>query len=480
MNKNIIKLLFLLFLLMLTSTGFIFSDARENAEPKNLYQVYLDGEVIGVIESRDELLDLIDREQTFLKNKYGVDKVYPPKGLEIRRVITYNGDVDSVNSIYEKIKDSKSFTLKGYTITIKDEEGKEKKINVLKKSDFDKAVTSTVEAFVPQETYEKYLNSTQETVVDTGTTIENVEIRENITYKENYISTEEEIFTDSQELSRYLLFGTTEKQKEYTVKNGDTLKDIANSNNLSIEELLIANPELKSENTLVFPGQQLNIGLIDPMISIVVTSQVIEEQVVKFKTEETYDKNVPQGTDYVEQEGENGLNKVTIKQEQVNGETTYLLITDTEQISPVINKVIRKGSKKTDVASGDWVWPTISPYVVTSQFGWRWGRMHEGIDISGCGHGSPIYAANNGRVAELAYNRGAEGTYILVNHNNGYYTGYLHLADIYVKEGQVVTKGQIIGSMGNTGRSTGTHLHFQLTRGYTWTGENLNPLSLYD
>ena len=97
---------------MLTSTGFIFSDARENAEPKNLYQVYLDGEVIGVIESRDELLDLIDREQTFLKNKYGVDKVYPPKGLEIRRVITYNGDVDSVNSIYEKIKDNRINYLK--------------------------------------------------------------------------------------------------------------------------------------------------------------------------------------------------------------------------------------------------------------------------------------------------------------------------------------------------------------------------------
>lgn len=480
MNKSFIKILLLVCLLFITSAGFSFSNFRNADEPKSLYQVYLDGEVIGIIESRDELLDLIDREQKFLKNKYGVDKVYPPKGLEIRRIITYNGDVDSTSSIYEKIKDSRSFTLKGYTITIKTDDDTEKRINVLRKKDFDDAVTNTVEAFIPESTYEKYLNSTQEEVVDTGTTIENVEIREDITYKENYISTEEEIFTDSQELSRYLLFGTLEQQEEYTVKNGDTLADIANSNNLSIEELLIANPDIKSENTLVFPGQKLNIGLIDPMISIVVTSQVIEEQEVRFKTEETYDKNVPQGTDYVEQEGENGLNKVTIKQEQVNGETTYLLITDTEQISPVINRVIRKGSKKTDVASGDWAWPTISPYVVTSQFGWRWGRMHEGIDISGCGHGSPIYAANNGRVAETGYNRGAEGTYILVNHNNGYYTGYLHLADIYVKEGQVVTKGQIIGSMGNTGRSTGTHLHFQLTRGHTWTGVDINPLTLYN
>lgn len=479
MSKKLLNIIILVSILFFITTGFSFFGNRTEKEPQSLYQVYLDGKVIGVIKSKDDLLNLIDREQKYLKNKYDVDKVYPPEGLEIRRIVTYSGKVDSISSIYDKIKDSKSFTLKGYTITIKDEDGKKRKINVLNKEDFDKAVTNTIEAFVPSDTYEDYLNSTQEEVTETGTTLENVEIKEDVTYKENYISTEEQIFTDYQELSRYLLFGTLDKQKEYTVKNGDTLPDIANSNNLSIEELLIANPEIKSENTLVFPGQKLNIGLIDPMLSIVVTSQVIEEQVVRFKTEETYDKNVPMGTDYVEQEGENGLNKVTIKKEEVNGETTYLLITDTEQISPVINKVVRKGSKKTDVATGDWAWPTISPYVITSPFGWRWGRMHEGIDISGCGHGSPIYASNNGRVYELGYNSGASGTYILINHNNGYFTSYLHLADIYVKEGQVVQKGQIIGSMGNTGRSTGTHLHFGLTKGYTWTGQELNPLILF-
>lgn len=479
-NNKLLKC-FLIIFLMFLSTGFSFTNFRDIKEPSSLYQVYLDGKVIGTIESKEELLNLIDKEQQYLKNKYNVDKVYPPKGLEIRKIVTYKGEVSSAKTIYERIKDNKSFTLKGYTITITKDKNKQEKINVLKKEDFDKAIKNTIEAFVPSETYEKYLNSTQEKVDDTGTTLENVEIKEEIKYKENYISTEEKIFTDYQELSKYILFGTLDQQKEYVVKSGDTLVNIANRNNLSIEELLIANPEIKSENSLVFPGQKLNIGLINPMISVVVTSQVIEDQAVKYKTEETLDPTVPEGTDYVEQKGENGLNKVTIKREDVNGETTFLIITNTEQISPAVNKVIRKGGKKTGIASGDWAWPTITPYVITSPMGWRWGRQHKGIDISGCGHGSPIYASNNGKVIEASYNGGSMGVYIFINHGNGYYTDYMHMSKLYVKVGQTVAKGQLIGLMGNTGRSTGTHLHFGLWKGgrpYSG-GTVLDPLTLF-
>lgn len=475
MIKRIIGIFFLFVMLFI---GVGFSNVKT---PKDLYQVYLDGDKVGVIESKDELLDLIDNEQRYLKNKYKVSKVYPPKGLEIRKIVTYNGKIRSARAVYEKIKDSKSFTLKGYTITITKKDKTKEKINVLYKKDFDKAVNNTIEAFVPEETFKKYINDTQEKVVDTGTTIENVVLKENITYRENFISTEEKIFTDYNELSRYLLFGTLDKQKEYIVKGGDTLDKVAAANNLSIEELLIANPELKSANTLIFPGQNLNIGLINPMISVVVTSQVVEKQEVKFKTEETFDKTVPEGTNFVEQKGENGLNKVTIKKEEVNGETTYLLITDTEEISPAVNKIIRKGGKKTNKGTGNWAWPTVSPYVVTSKFGWRWGRQHDGIDISGCGHGSPIYAADNGVAYEMKYNNGSRGTYIYVNHNNGYITAYLHLSKIYIKQGQVVRRGQIIGAMGNTGRSTGTHLHFGVYRGgRPWAGGTaFDPLTLY-
>lgn len=151
------------------------------------------------------------------------------------------------------------------------------------------------------------------------------------------------------------------------------------------------------------------------------------------------------------------------------------------------------------VATDDWAWPTNSNYIITSYFGYRWGSMHDAIDISGPGYGSNIYAANNGTVAVVkggciagdTYCNGRGGNYIIINHNyNNYYTIYMHLKDIYVYEGQVVTKGQVIGTMGNTGNVipvptanspyNGTHLHFGLYIGQPYNGGYaVNPMRLY-
>ena len=62
--------------------------------PNNLYKIYLNGEVVGLIEEKQELLDLIDREQEEIKNKYDVDKVYPPDGLDIQSVVTYDNNIE--------------------------------------------------------------------------------------------------------------------------------------------------------------------------------------------------------------------------------------------------------------------------------------------------------------------------------------------------------------------------------------------------
>ena len=69
---------------------------QSNKTPKEAYQVYLDGEVVGTIESKEELLNVIDKEQESLKRKFNVDKVYPPKGLDIRKIYTYNTKVDEL------------------------------------------------------------------------------------------------------------------------------------------------------------------------------------------------------------------------------------------------------------------------------------------------------------------------------------------------------------------------------------------------
>ena len=104
--------------------------------------------------------------------------------------------------------------------------------------------------------------------------------------------------------------------------------------------------------------------------------------------------------------------------------------------------------------------------------------MHEGIDISGCGHGSPIYSVGDGVVTEAGYGP-TNGYYVTISHAQNYYTIYMHLAyHPSVSPGQQVKAGQQIGAMGNTGRSTGTHLHIGVFLGYPYNGgQVLDPCS---
>jgi murein DD-endopeptidase MepM/ murein hydrolase activator NlpD len=106
---------------------------------------------------------------------------------------------------------------------------------------------------------------------------------------------------------------------------------------------------------------------------------------------------------------------------------------------------------------------------MTSGYGERWGRAHKGIDLVGS---KTIKAADNGRVTFAGVKSGY-GNVIIIDHNNGYETLYGHLKSISVKEGATVEKGQKIGVMGNTGHSTGVHLHFEVMK----NGNNVNPLS---
>lgn len=107
--------------------------------------------------------------------------------------------------------------------------------------------------------------------------------------------------------------------------------------------------------------------------------------------------------------------------------------------------------------------------VVTSHFGWRENRMHNGIDID-LRRGDQVHAAFDGMVRIARYN-GGFGNVVIVRHYNGLETVYAHLSKIKVKIGQVVTSGEVLGLGGATGRATGAHLHFEVR----FKGHALNP-----
>ncbi len=496
-NKNIIALLITIvlgvFIIFISLNGVAY------ASPVEVYKVYLNGKTIGYIESKDELLELIDQKQNEIKQKYNINKVYPPNGLNIEKITTYKNDIKSAEEIYNRIEQVEPFTIEGYIVTIKypDKDRKPLYIYTLEKEFFEEAFYNTVAAFVGAEQLDDYKNNTQEEIKDEGERVESIYWEEDVTIKKGLISNKETIFTSSDDLSKYLLFGTTDKQRTYTVKDGDNINDIIEKNNLSIEEFLVANPSIPDKDILLSKGQEVSIGLIAPVVTIVHEIEKVENITNKYETEYKTDSSLYRGTSKVIQEGTNGVDKVTEKIQFKNGDIDQLVITKSEKVTPTVNRIIARGTKTAqtynydptyapDLSGSDFLWPTIKPYIITSRFGWRWGKHHNGIDISGCGFGSPIYAVSDGTVVAVVNHCGNVGGY---GNSCGNYWGnhvdvqygdykfiYAHLkSDVRVRVGQTVTRGQQVGSMGSSGSSTGTHLHFGIVGP---NGNYINPCSM--
>lgn len=152
---------------------------------------------------------------------------------------------------------------------------------------------------------------------------------------------------------------------------------------------------------------------------------------------------------------------------------------EAEKIEEEIQKLIREAERKNymgDLAEGSFLWPVPGYYRVSSEYGYRWGKLHKGIDISSSGiKGAEITAANSGEVI-FVYNSckhnygkskscgcgGGYGNYCIVDHGGGYTTLYGHATEIIVKVGDKVTTGDVLGYVGSTGYSTGWHLHFEI------------------
>ncbi len=473
--------------------------------PRQLYNIYLAGKSIGIIESKEALENYIDEKQQELKNKYHVDKVYAPNDLDIVKEITYDNKISTVEEIYKKIENIKgasSFTIDGYKIYIKGIEKKNEDgtttttddvtLYVLDKDIFTNSVTKTITAFIDKDTYEAYLNDTQNKIEgnDTGTIIENLYIQNTITIKKDRIPAGDKIYETEEELSKFLLFGTTDEQETYIVKAGDTIEEISNNNKLSTEEFLIANTNFKTAQDLLYPGQEVKLGLISPKFDLVEVEHVVSQKPIKMETIYKDDDTQYVGYEKVEQDGKDGLALVTEKIQLVNGEIQDTVQANSVVLSPSINKIVVRGTKRYSSSSlgpnvdvpvgiGSWVWPTNSPYTISSYFSWRWGKHHDAVDITGSGYGSPIKAANNGIIVQSGYTS-TNGNYIVIAHQNGYYTLYAHMAARYKQVGDIVMAGDQIGTMGNTGFAYGVHLHFGLYKGYPFRGGvAINPLNLY-
>ena len=460
---------------------------ESNNEAKLLYKVYLNGDNIGVIEDKNKLYNLINEKQKEIKEKYNVNSVYPPNDFKITKILTYDEKIDNIDSIYNKIEQVDNFTIKGYIVTIKPEESEAITFNILDKSVFEEAINDFILAFVDENSYDNYLNNEQEEIVEVGKIIESMYFNEKITIKDAYISVKDKIYTTVNELSQYLLFGDSFEQKTYKVKEGDTIASVSEENKLNPQEFLIANPKFASEESLLVINDTVNITLIDPVLTLTYQLYSVEDVEQYFEKTTVYDKTKPSSYSEITQPGVNGITRVTSRYAVVNGEQSQGIIKVSEEvIREKVDQVTTKGKKQTYYGTpvnldGDWAWPTNSGYIITSQYGWRWGKYHEGVDIAlGYGIGSPIYSIGDGVVADVLYQK-TGGKMIIIDHGNNIFSMYAHLNSQLVTKGQNVSRAQKIGTMGNTGFTTGPHLHLSVSNGMPYTAgyKFFNPLSLY-
>ncbi len=499
MNKKgkwIILIVMILSIFM--TTGF----TKFNANPQTLYRVYLKGKSLGLIESKDSFENYIDEKQEEIKKKYNVKKVYVPSDLDIVKEITFDTNVKTNKEIYDEIKDISPFTINGYIIKIKgldstDAEGNKVKgktqtLYVLDKSVFTNSIEKTVKSFIDPVDYENFANDTQKKIVDTGKYIEDIYIKNKITIKKAKVPVDKTIYLTEDELSKYLLFGTTDPQATYMIQDGDTINDVAFNNRISIEEFLIANPDLQDATALLSAGQIVTLGILKPQFSVVEEAEVVTREEQNFTTETRYDNDKYVGYETIIQNGIKGENRMTYYIQKINGETVNTVNTAKEVIREPVTEIIVKGGKQNYysgggygnviITKGEWGWPA-SCANVSSSFGWRWGVLHDGTDIAGCGYGSNIFAAAAGTVI-ISGSKNDNGEYIVIDHHNGFYSMYAHLCwgCRYVNKDDYVEKGQVIGGMGQSGAATGVHLHFAIWQGgppYTSGARALDAMMFY-
>ena len=490
------KIITFLIAMIIGVSLFIFSFTKDKMEQAtSVYQIFLNGESIGTIVNKKELYQLIDDNQKAIKEKYDVNNVYPPNSFEIIEKYTYDTNLTSANDIYSKIEELEDFTIKGYQVNIKptDKEKDPIIINVTKKEVFENAIRKFILAFVDADKLDKYLQSNQDEIKDTGSIIENMYFNEAFTIKEAYVSVNDQIFIDEDDLTRYLLFGEENEQKYYTVKAGDTIEKVSEDNKLNTEEFLIANPKYASVDSLLAINDQVNVTLINPLVSLTYQLYDISDEEQYYEKRIVIDNSKPSSYNEITQAGVTGIVRLTQRFTVTNGEQSQGVETiSSETLREKVDQVTTKGRRYTPITGqyinlgSGWGWPTNSGYRITSPFGYRWGKMHDGVDISGTGFNSPIYVVNDGVVVVATpmckgCSAWSLGNYIVVQHDNNYYTMYAHLNKIDVSVGQQVKKGDVIGRMGETGYATGVHLHFSLSVGQPYTNSYrfLNPLSLY-
>ncbi len=327
--------------------------------------------------------------------------------------------------------------------------------------DVNQAVEDVITMTVTEEELDQDEGEQEDLKQVTGDGLKAVAFNEKVEIVEAYVSAEE---ITSVEEAIDLVTKDTEKNQVYEVQSGDTLSVIANSHDLRVKEVLALNEGL-DENTVLQIGDEIIITVPEPELSVTSTEETTYEE--DYYAEVQYVDNDDWYTteSVVRQEASLGHHEVTALVTRKNGKEEGREIIAETVMTEAVPQIIERGTKTPPTYM-----KPLSGGRYTSGFGRRWGRMHKGVDWA-CPTGTAIMASCGGVVTQTGW-YGGYGKCITIRHPDGRQTRYAHLSKILVRSGQSVKQGEKIALSGNTGRSTGPHVHFEIFI----NGSQVNPL----
>lgn len=355
-------------------------------------------------------------------------------------------EIITVDGLYNVLKDNINYSILAYSINVDRQQigvvnSKEEAIDILEEV---------------EEHFTQYYD--KETIVEVST-VENVEIKQ-IKVSNQEIKTKDE-------LVNYIVKGT-EEEKKYIVEKGDNYWNIAAYFNMSLDDLIQANPTSDPERIQI--GDELNLVVPKPFINVQVKREIEQEEDTPYETEYKYVSYMFNDEEVVEKKGKYGLSKIKAVVTEQNGIQIAKEILSEEVIEYPVTQVVTTGTQDPPPKKGTGYFINPLPgSVISSRFGSRSGGFHLGQDMAKAS-GSSIKAADGGTVTYAGWS-GSYGYMVDIDHGGGYTTRYAHCSEIYVSVGEKVYQGKVIAAVGSTGVSSGPHLHFEVRK----YGSVVNP-----
>lgn len=422
---------------------------------QKVYEISIGNKVIGNVENKEVLTEVEKELMQKHKNKQGCDIQFAQE-IKVEPVRAIGKKVNTKKELLAKLDKILSVKIKAACIEIDGE-----KVAIVKNKKVAKDILEEVKDYyvslVPGEP-------------------KKVEVKEEVKIAEQYVNPLEVI--ESQAAKDLILKGTP-TEDTYELKEGDSLWTIACKHDMSVKDLLKANPQLKSEDDLLKIGDKINLAIAKPLLNVNVHTRVKFKAPIPFEVKTVKDSKLLKGKQKVKEAGKEGVKEIVVDAVYANGTKQSQTTINENKLKDPVTKVVAEGTATrsrylayASVASrgsGRLMWPVSGR--ISSPFGRRGRGYHTGIDISSP-HGSPIRASNGG-VVRFAGWRGGYGKLVIIDHGGGISTYYAHLSTIGVSVGQNVSRGQQIGRTGSTGRATGPHLHFEVRV----NGSPKNPLN---